>query len=208
MQRKRVLVAFGDVNGFTSYTRRAINAVEEKRYIVNRIYNEFAKLAERNPSFSVKYTGDGFMALVELNGRPKPKIVINFLREVYTVAMDVLNSLRKASGPEFFRVRCTNGFAFKKMMTERNMGGRVGRRRIPEYVDYPVSLADRLLEVYPDEHLCVLHSSVKKLLGEGHPGMKLTALEPPAKCPPGVDPEDVEELFSFEFDLKESKRKA
>jgi Adenylate cyclase, family 3 (some proteins contain HAMP domain) len=212
MQRKRVLVAFGDIRSFTSYTRRAMNSPEEKERVIDAVYNEFEKLAKQNPTYSVKYTGDGFMALVELgtNGtNPRHKVVIDFLRAVYVESILIVNLLQTMVGNDlFFRVRCTNGFAFKKMMFERNMGGRLGRRRVPEYVDYPISLADRLLEVYADQHLCVFHSSVKKLLGEKIDGMKITPLPPPTVCPLGVDQEDIEELFAFEFDLDPLPRKA
>ncbi len=201
MQRKRVLVAHGDIRGFMPYTRRAINAPEEKGRVINAVYNEFEKLSKANPAYSIKYTGDGFMALIELGSNCKPKVCLDFLRTIYVAATGVLAVLRKTGGPDFVRVRFTNGFAFKKMMLERNMGGRLGRRRVPEYVDYPVSLAHRLLKVYADEHLCVFHSSVKRLLGDDPPDIKIVSLLPPQECPPGVDPEDIEELFAFEFDL-------
>ncbi len=200
IERKRVLVGFGDVRGFTVFTRRAMNSPEEKNKFIQMIYTEFEKMAWI-PEYHIKYTGDGVMILQELEmgpSTPMAQKVLDFLKHIYVMGKEV-NSLIQASypRPEGFRVRVACGTAFKLLVAE---GGGGRRKRIPEYVDYPISLADRLLEVYATEHLAICHESVAEMLNHKKNGIKLLKLDPPKVCPHGIDEEDLKGLWSFSFE--------
>lgn len=186
MERRKVIVAFGDILGFTAWTRRASNAPEDCELLIQKIYEEFAAL-QSEMKCHFKLLGDGFMVLRELRQEKSCRVIGQFLRELYLVAerIDRIVKDHPPPRPDGFRVRVAIGRVF---MPARK-----------EYAGYPINLAQRLLEVSPHV-LCICHESVGPALIEkkAH-GIRVERMAVPKETPRGVDSDDLKGLWSFQF---------
>lgn len=197
MERKKVIIAFGDIRGFTAFTRRA--APEEKIDLLRFVYSDFQRLVDPNKYF-VKYDGDGIMILKELDQATKNTEIHDFLIKVYGLGVKVRKSIDNSyPRPDGFLVRVAMGMSFK-MMVKNPYGGKPSK--VPEYVDYPVNLAKRLHEVYRTEHTAICTGNIGQIIKNSpDSGIIAGILDKPEIVPHGIDVEDVSDLMWFSHDV-------
>lgn len=207
MERKQVLISFGDILGFGSWTRRAYNSPEESQTLIKDIYKEWERFSNET-HYYVKFLGDGLMNVLELESLTESKKIGKFLYDNFHMAQNVQRIIKRHyPRPEGFRLRIVQGYVWK-IYTNRIV---VDLQAKPcdttcayksvthaEYVGYIVNLAQRLLEVMP-EKLCIFHESVKEIAANLKINIKLKHLDKPTESPRGVDPIDLENLHSFSF---------
>lgn len=202
MERRRVLVAIGDVLGFGTWTKRAANAPEDIRDLVDSIYAEFEKFAGTSDCY-IKFLGDGLLAIREIGNGHNCGITAEFMKCCHDFSVKI-NELIASSypRPEGFRLRMTAGYVWKRKIVRRSI---TGRRAFPEYIGYPVNLAQRLLDVSP-ETFCICHDSVRAIVGEKKLGIKFEHMGPRKENLRGVDHEDVQCLWSFMREEKNERK--
>lgn len=197
--RKHVLVAFGDISDFASWTRRGSNSPEEFKSFMVQVYREFIRF--RNGSgYFVKLIGDGLMAIKEL----APKYSISDATSLLCHSYELTTSIEKIiEGTEYprpngFRIRIVAGYVWKLTATHTKNE----KRKQTDYLGYSINLAARLLEV-ERKVPCLCHQSVKEILnGFKKPIIKFGKVKRPPICPRGIDAEDLEALWSFEYTNK------
>ncbi len=192
MLRKRVVVAFGDIIGFRTWTRRAMTTPEESRDFIESFYRALEAYSLKTKAY-VKFLGDGLMIVWEIEGG-KNGDVARFLIEIYELALSIQNMIVKHyPRPLGIRFRVCSGYVWKIIMTKKRLGEKI---KCAEYVGYVVNLAEHLLHVSP-RVLCVCHESVVETMGSKKTGLRFEELEGPTELPRGVDPEDLAGLRSF-----------
>ncbi len=198
MERKRVLVAFGDILGFGSWMIRASNAPEVTHDLIDQVYAEFERfMAHMN--CHVKFLGDGLMIIREMGGGHNCKMTREFLVDAYHFAFSVNEIIKDHyPRPDGFRLRVASGHVWKRSMTH-------GKRRGDEYVGYSVNLAQRLLEVSP-QTLAVCHESIVEILAQKKGIIAFERMGDPKERPRGVDLADLAGLYCFRVDDKNQNR--
>jgi len=196
--RVRAVVAFGDITAFGNWTRRGSNSPEEFRSFMVRLYRTFIRFRNGNGYF-VKLLGDGFMAVREVKKFGAKREVQSFLEHALKLDSEI-HQIEKAIFPQpgTFRVRIVVGHVWKIVASHQDQEG----SRQTDYLGYAVNLAARLLEVGKETGI-ICHESVKKILNNDS-GFVLERLSSPARCPRGVDPEDVKALWAV-HPLKDSR---
>lgn len=193
MERKRILVAFGDLRGFRRWLRRVVTTPEESGDFIDKIYTEFENFTRYSNCY-VKYLGDGLLIVKELKKGNNQKLIAQFLRDVAhlsdKVGEIVFNYYPRVSG---FRMRVASGYAFKRFVMKR-----VGRNftKHPEYIESVVNMTRDLLFVKPEVSL-VCHESILDLLKSKKKGFIFSPLKNVKDWPISLDQEDVEGLYVF-----------
>lgn len=193
MERKRVIAAFGDVRGFRKWTLRAMNTTEISSAFIEQLYGHFETFSQGTPNF-VKYLGDGILIIRELGGGHNCGNARQFLLDISNLAASVHQSIKGVwPRPDGFRVRVVCGFVWKRMTLKR-----IGKKHVlhPEYIGYPVNMAQSLLYAYPDIS-CICHESITELIGEKKTGLCFKQLPSPKERRYGIDPQDFNGLWSF-----------
>lgn len=199
--RVKVLVAFGDVTGFGTWTRRGSNSPEEFKDFMIHLYKEFIRFRNGNGYF-VKLMGDGFMCITELNKGNAKVRTLEFLNHAVDLELAIQNIMRNTfPAPGSFRIRIAAGHVWK--MVASRPGQETAQT---DYLGYAVNLAARLLEI-DRESAILCHESVRKILNgalqrNGQFGFKAVHIR--ARCPRGVDPEDTRTLWKV-YPLNDSK---
>ena len=194
--RRHVLVAFGDISDFASWTKRGSNSPEEFKSFMIQVYREFIRF--RNGSgYFVKLIGDGLMAIKELSPKNAVSDTIAILQHSCKLADSINKTIAKTRypRPNGFRIRIVAGHVWKLTATHT----KDEKRKQTDYLGYSINLASRLLEV--DRAIpCLCHQSVNETIDrEDHLGLKIKFMKvkKPTHCPRGVDVEDMEALWSF-----------
>jgi class 3 adenylate cyclase len=194
MQRKRVLVAFGDVRGFRKWTQRALNAPEIASDMIDRIYKHFESFAV-DTRYWVKLLGDGIMIVQELHpSGHNCGLARRFLRDTHTLARSVSDEIQKVyPRPDGFRIRNTSGYVWKRPTVHQY---KEKHSKHSEYIGYAVNLAQSLLYVLPEVE-AVCHESLVEMIGDKRQGLTFEQLEPPTERRHGVDPADFLGLYRY-----------
>lgn len=193
MERKKVIAAFGDIRGFRKWTLRAMNTPEVSSAFIEEVYRHFETFSQSTNNF-VKYLGDGILIIKELGNGHNCGNARSFLQEIYTLNTQVHDALKKVwPRPEGFRVRVACGHVWKRYTLKRIRGHHV---RHPEYIGYPVNMAQSLLYVYP-EIPTICHESITELIGTKTNGLVFERLPAPKERRHGVDPQDFHGLWTF-----------
>lgn len=197
MERKCVVVAFGDILGFGVWSRRAANTPEVRDPFIIEFYAEIEKYLKDQSYLHAKFLGDGFMVVKELPERGhKCGTVLRFIVELQGLTRRLLNIVRNCPfpPPDGFRLRIASGHVTKFMVTDPDDRS----KKKPEYVAYAVNLAQRLLEVSPKIPI-IAHESAIKILGSKKKKIKLRSLGHSDQRPRGVDLEDIDGLWAVEL---------
>lgn len=197
MERKCVVVAFGDILGFGVWSRRAANTPEVRDPFIIAFYSEIERFLKANSYLHAKFLGDGFMIVKELPDRGhKCGTVLRFIIELQTLTRNLIHIVRTCPfpPPDGFRLRIASGHVTKFMVTDPDDPA----KKKPEYVAYAVNLAQRLLEVAPKIPI-VAHESAIKILGVKKKKIKLRLLANTTERPRGVDLEDIAGLWIIEL---------
>jgi len=184
------IVVFGDISGFTNWTRRSVNQAES----IKKLLDNFSLLISRlvkNSGYWAKMMGDGVMLVKEVN-HVSPDKVADILLEVQAFCLKVrfLISTLTYPRPQGFRCRVVAGPVIKWFSENDKCQG-----AFVEYVGYTCNLCSRLLYVYRDES-CVAHESIKELMKDSE-RIEFLHLPKPEHIPSGIDIEDALELYSF-----------
>ncbi len=197
MERKRIIIAFGDILGFGTWHRRAANQPEISGPFLQKFYDELQAFQARSRDLYLKYLGDGIMILKEL---PETKKSIGysreFIRNVGFLNSRLLRIIRFCPfpAPEGFRTRVASGYVDKIMIHDPLDR----KKRIPEYVGYSINLAQRLLEISPSVPF-ICHESVVKIVGRKRALFRFKRLPEQSNKPRGIDSEDISGLWVIEF---------
>jgi len=197
LERKWVVVAFGDIRGFGLWTSRAANSPEVKEPFINDFYKTLEDYVCRHKDIHFKYMGDGFLVLQELGGRDSEG-VYKFLKKVRSITKRVLLDIKRCPypNPAGFRIRIASGDVYKRMVIDPNDPER--KRKIPEYVEYATNKAAHLLMVNP-ELTCLITESVIKALGKYRSFFRLRKLAHPSSYPESVNKIDIDGLRILRF---------
>lgn len=193
------MVAYGDIRGFGAWTYRAANTNEVKAPFIRRFYDTLEFYIRRHPEAHFKAQGDGFLIIREFTPKERKagalmKHLLTLRGLTHRVRADVAACAWPK--PEGFRIRITCGDAYKIMMVDPNDPEK--KRRIPEYVEYVVNAAQRILMVNP-EIVCLVTEGVITALGKGAKAFRVRRLVEPSSYPTGVNKEDIDGLRIVRF---------
>lgn len=198
MERKRVLVAFGDIRGFRKWTIRAMNAPEIAGTLIKGVYELFEAFSHRT-GYYVKYLGDGILIVKELGPGHNCGTARRFMHDVHELAEAVSEKLKGVyPRPDGFRIRETCGHVWKRYSL---LWVRGRPMRCAEYIGYAINMAQALLSAYPEIlHIC--HEANLELIGQKKNGFSSEHLSPPNERRHGVDPQDFAGLFRIWIERK------
>lgn len=201
MERKRIIVAYGDILGFGRWIKRPSSSFEEVKTLMEEIYVEFDRFGLMNGG-QTKYLGDGIMVVKELQTGHNCCMVLEFMRSSYRFAMKIQGIIEKHwPRPEGFRIRIASGYVYKKNMACLNCV--LSQNTAPglkgEYIGYPINLAQRLLYVEP-HILCICSEDVRQIIGQKKDGVILERIKSVKTNLRGVDPDDLRGLWSIKVD--------
>ena len=199
MERKWLLIAFGDLSGFGSWTSRASNAPEIKEPFLKDFYSTMGYFVKTRENMTLKYMGDGFMIVQEFpTAREREQDSYEFLKDLACITKRIRLNIKKCADLELkgFRLRINAGYAYKIMVVDPNDPKR--ERLIPEYVEYSINTCQKLLGVNP-EISCLATDFFVKALGKKRSFVRMRKLEKPSSYPKGVNSEDTEGLWEIKF---------
>lgn len=197
MERKWVVVAFGDIKGFGQWTSRAANSRENKDPAVDKFYEAMQWYVDNHKDVHFKYLGDGFMAIKEFHDKDA-KSICAFIQTLKRLSKRILGVIKKSGypKPEGFRIRISSGDVYKLSVSDPNDEKR--GRKVHEYVEYATNQAAHLLHVNP-EITCLATESVIQDLGSYRSLFRVRKLERPSAYPESVNRIDIEQLRILEF---------
>ncbi len=192
MERRKILVAFGDILGFGTWTRRALTTPEDSKDLIDKIYYEFENYSNLSGCY-VKFLGDGIMSIREIRQKRSDSnagITLKFIHDINALSEKIRWLIKcHFPRPDGFRVRATAGHAWRIPLKHH---------KPPEYVGYIVNLAQRLLEISPQTPF-ICHESIKEILGNKKTDLKLDRFVRQKEKPRGVDIEDLDQLWSLKI---------
>jgi len=154
----RIIVAFGDISGFSHFCDSVTNDEVEYDPLMHA-FDELIEKTERETGYSFTDTGDGFMCTVDIEAtyisRKAIKIVLDLYR-LFKRIEALFNDHRKSSVcPEGFRIALTAGYVKRKVKND----GRILLR------GKSINQAHNFLDIARDYGL-VAHESFKILVNE------------------------------------------
>ncbi len=198
-EKVRIIVAFGDLTGFTAFEESVTNDEIE----FDPFFNEYDKIideVERHTGFSIDDTGDGFLCSVDLIPGHNCSTVITTLRSLWDLLQRIqkLISQKEPPKPIGFRVRLACGYVHRKV---KKNGKVVLRGR-------HINLAHHMLEVSKGiDFIC--HDTIKQLLSEKQivkNGFIFTKFVPSKKGYDGISSYHAHSLWEFRIDPKHKRR--
>lgn len=199
MERQWVVVAFGDLTGFGTWTSRASNAPEIKEPFLEYFYATMQYFVKTKMDATLKYMGDGFMIVREFNNqREKSADILEFLKHLACITKRVRANIKNCADLELegFRLRVNAGYVYKIMVLDPHDPQK--ERKIPEYVEYTINTCQKLLEVNP-EVTCLATDFFVKALGRKRSAFRMRKFGKPSKYPKGVNSQDVEGLWEIKL---------
>lgn len=207
MERKRIIVSYGDILGFAQWIKRPANAPEDVQSLMGSVYAEFEHYST-SIAGTTKFMGDGIVVIKELCVGHNCRTVLDIMRKSYLFT-EKINSIIQNHWPRphGFRLRLVAGYVYKKMVHCKNCSIGIDTEKInraPEYIGYPINLAQRLLYVEP-QTWCICHESVNQIIGNKRMGVKFRRIPNPKDNPRGIDRDDLRNLSQFSFDSRSIK---
>jgi hypothetical protein len=193
----RILVAFGDITGFSSYCDAIASNERELAPFLDALDRI---LEEELPDYSLADTGDGFMLVMDLDAGHNCRQAVEVLVALWRVLVRIRKLIRSMPHPRpiGFRIRVTVGYAIRKV---RSSGSLSFRGKC-------VNLAHNLLEVRKTLGI-ILHITAKSLLSTRQlhrAGFTLRPIQP-GRAPDCIPRRDAERLYALE-PLKERRSKS
>jgi class 3 adenylate cyclase len=190
--RKRIIVAFGDISGFSKWNARAAVSESQVRKLMSKVYAEFVRL-EHKTGYFTKPLGDGIMFVQDLTGRNSDrKLAETFMIHVRDIALAMNSIISKdvSPRPKGFRIRVVVGEAWKLRVADPNT-----KSHRLDYIGYPVTLAARLLAVLPGARLICNEGAKELIEHSARLGPKLNKARTKAMPRKGTDPCDLKSLW-------------
>jgi len=196
VEKKFIVVAYGDIVGYTSWSKQVLNPAESRESFMTKFYDELGWFV-LSSDFRVKYLGDGFMILRELPQKGRRIYdCLRFLFGIHKLTTRIKDLIKESDfPPKGFRIRVVAGAASKTYMPDPNAHD----RQIEEYSSPAINLSAKLLHVEP-QNMFICHGSVVSLIGHGFPGVKFKRLKNLNIDPHIIDIEDANNLWTFSFD--------
>lgn len=199
LERKWVVAALLDLNGFRSWTYRASTSHEVKADFIISFYEVLQNYVRENVDCWSKYNGDGMLIVKEFSEieRKDPKKIAAFLlglRQLMRQAFKVIHNAE--SSPHSIRIRIMDGYVFKIMVLDPCDQAR--KRLIPEYLEYCLNTLRGLLEVNSEIFALATESVVRKM-GRSGSVFRPRPHRKPSCYPKGVNREDVDGLHELEL---------
>lgn len=198
---KRVfgVVMFGDTTKFQGWTNHPFTSTEKHAKFMVELYDQFIRF--RNGSgYFVKLLADGLMAVKELP--TDTGVRSQFVCDMFHHADGLVNEVEGLIArllyprPDGFRVRIVAGDILKLEALDP-LDKSI--KQI-DYAEYPVSLANGLLEVEKEKPRICHESALELLVSRSMEGqIKFEKIAEPSFCPEGINPEDLKELSAFSF---------
>jgi len=192
-QSKRVISAFGDIRGFRHWLARRTTSSEEFNNLIDKYYALLIKFRQEK-SYFVKYLGDGFFVVKDLNGNNNDSdIACKMLIDCYELNLSIEKLIYAIPypRPDGFRMRFVLGYA-RKIKIKEDTGIH------NDYVGYTVNLSYSLLSIEPDIPL-ICHESIKELIkNKKNECIEFSRLPRQTnKIPDDIDKEDAEALWTY-----------
>lgn len=196
-RKDRLIVAFGDITGFSSFWDSITNDEKE----LGPFMDDFVSLIEtvqKETGYNITIPGDGFMLTVALDQGHNCHRAVQVFQRLWDLLIKMQELVRKKEfpRPDGFRVRVACGWVMSRVLKDKET----------LYWGKHINLAHNLLDVRKDiPFLC--HESVKQLLSESqikHNNFRFWKVDTPEILPDGVTPHDGQSLFAFEFRGKHS----
>lgn len=203
--RARVLVATGDIRGFGRWIKRAGTSVEEQWDLISKLYARVLNIAH-DKGYYAKMLGDGFLIVRELDATNNWEDVLKDLKTLSCLTKNILKDIAglPSPRPDGFRIRVVVGHAWK-IVARTCPNNRLCKNQL-DFIGYPINLSSRLLRIAPSIP-CICHESAKEIVGNRHEiigsrknegfRIEFKRLDDPKVREIGVDPEDLQELWSF-----------
>lgn len=195
---KRVfaLVLFGDTTQFRRWRSRPFLSSEKHARFMIALYDTFIRF--RNGSgYFVKLLADGLMAVLELPQEKRAASVVEMLLHADKLVRSVQSVIKHLNypRPDGFRIRVAAGDVLKLEASHP-----LDKSKIQvDYSEYAVDIAFGLLGVEKElSQLC--HETVREIVGSDSKArgrVKFDKVKRPAVCPEGIDPEDLDALWSY-----------
>ncbi|MCG3204838.1 MAG: hypothetical protein KCHDKBKB_01555 [Elusimicrobia bacterium] len=160
------------------------------------LYDTFIRF--RNGSgYFVKLLADGLMAVLELPQEKKATSVVEMLDHADKLVRSVQSLIKHLNypRPDGFRIRVAAGDVLKLEASHP-----LDKTKIQvDYSEYAVDIAFGLLGV-EKESPRICHETVREIVGadtKARARVKFEKIKRPAVCPEGIDPEDLDALWSY-----------
>jgi len=198
MERKWILSAFVDLNGFGTWIYRATIPKEVKEPFLEGYLGLVQEYVRDQKGVHFKYLGDGFLAIKEFSPEDRKNgVICDFVKGLKSITQKIGKLIKECEDPPTgVRVRITSGYAYKVMVVDAS--DPTNRRHVPEYIEYSINTAERLMEVNP-EIICLVTDGVGKALGHCRSTFGMRELGTPSCYPKSVNKEDLETLKILRF---------
>lgn len=198
MERRYIISAFVDIRGFGTWIYRASIPRETKEPFIHEYLGITQDFIRANKDIHFKYLGDGFLAIREFSQAERSNgAVCDFIKGLRAATRKIVKMMATYSQPpDGIRVRITEGYAFKIMVLDPYDTKR--ERVIPEFIEYGINTAERLMEVNP-EIVCLATEGVSKALGKYRSVFGVQPLGTPSAYPKSVNHEDLQTLVVLKF---------
>jgi class 3 adenylate cyclase len=188
--KEKIIVLFTDIRGSSRWTRRMADEEERRQAFMAAYDKESLFYLNRTNADSYKRLGDGRMFVYELHGGNESSMASNILTESLGLIKRVDRMIARLPSPRptGFRIRVMCGIALKESYPD-------GEK---DWIGYVPNSCHKFLAVAP-EVSCVVHESFKELIQRRDVktnGFLFELLQGDRRCPDGVDPEDMEALWS------------
>lgn len=189
-EKTRIIVAFGDITGFTAYEESVTNDEIE----FDPFFDEYDKVTdemEQNTGFMFTDTGDGFLCAVDLVQGHNCETVIEVLWNLWNLLKRIEELIDKKEPPKplGFRIRMACGYVHRKT----KVNGKVVLR------GRHINLAHHMLEVSKETGF-IVHDTIKQLLSEKQierHGFSFTKLTPDRRGYDGISTHHANSLWAF-----------
>jgi hypothetical protein len=206
VRAKRVfaLVLFGDTTRFRRWRSRPFLSAEKHARFMIALYDTFIRF--RNGSgYFVKLLADGLMSVLELpDGNQRSRAALEMMISANELVKSVRAQIKQMDypRPDGFRIRMAAGHVLKLEASHP-----LDKTKIQvDYVEYAVDMTFGLLGV-EKESPCICHETVREIVEDNSKAKALVKFEKvkrPAVGPEGIDPEDLDVLWSYRI-LKKPK---
>lgn len=172
-EKVRIMVAFGDISGFTSFCDAVTNDEVEYDPFMDK-FDRLLEKAERDTGYSFTDTGDGFMCIIDLPVNHGCTMAIEALKYLWILLKKIQHLIETKKeldppAPEGFRIVGTAGYVKRKIKRD----GRIIHRG--KYINKAHNYLD---QARGKGFVC--HDSLKNLISDRQAkknGLQFTRLE-------------------------------
>lgn len=187
----RIVAAIADLSGFGKWFDAISDMEIELKPFIRSFYELIEEFTE-NPLYFVKWTGDGFLVILELRTEDRGRIVAELLKNLAIMKIRVRRLINLQPYPRLdgFRIRVTSGIAWKI----------IHRGRI-DYLGKCINLSSKLLRVGKNVPF-IIHESVKDFIPRSivrHYLFRFEKQMAGSDYPTGVYQKDMESLWSLKM---------